>query len=174
MAGYVSAVLAIVRAELCGQETGSFCDFFKVTSCNFTPFYFFASTKHCFFEMCLVRSTVAKLCPNIHFDALDFSEYRCEEVIGFFWRSVYFPLTPALVYSGLVLDGSTQSNQVVMICQQGYYTQGDDKVWTGVWIQIVTNITEIYFTDVNKYFLKHMLQIDTWIHSCKLTTLVKW
>ena len=85
--------------------------FLTVTSCNFTPFYFFASTKHCFFEMCLVRSTVAKLCPNIKFDALDFSEYRCEEVIGFFWRSVYFPLTPALVYSGLVLDGSTQSNK---------------------------------------------------------------
>ena len=25
----------------------------------------------------------------IHFDALDFSERRSEEVISFFWRSVY-------------------------------------------------------------------------------------
>ena len=25
----------------------------------------------------------------IHYDAVDFSERRSEEVIGFFWRSVY-------------------------------------------------------------------------------------
>ena len=28
----------------------------------------------------------------IHFDALDFSECRSEEVISFFWRSVYIQL----------------------------------------------------------------------------------
>ena len=50
----------------------------------------FYSTKRLFFEMCLVRSTIAKLCRNmIHFDALGFSECRSEEVISFFWRSVY-------------------------------------------------------------------------------------
>ena len=33
----------------------------------------------------------AYLCPNIiNFDAVDFSERRPEEVISFFWRSVYF------------------------------------------------------------------------------------
>ena len=26
----------------------------------------------------------------IHFDALDFSEWHSEEVMSFFWRSVYF------------------------------------------------------------------------------------
>ena len=39
--------------------------------------------------MCLMRITIANLCPNmIHIDALDFSEGRSEEVITFFWRSV--------------------------------------------------------------------------------------
>ena len=28
----------------------------------------------------------------INFDAVDFSEHRSEEVISFFWRSVYIPL----------------------------------------------------------------------------------
>ena len=29
------------------------------------------------------------MCPNINFDSVDFSERRPEEVISFFWRSVY-------------------------------------------------------------------------------------
>ena len=90
MPGYETAVLAFVRAELRGWETSSFCDFWKVTSCDFTPFYsFFNQPNICFLEMCLVRSIIAKLCPNmIHFDALEFSECRSEKVIGFFWHSV--------------------------------------------------------------------------------------
>ena len=37
------------------------------------------------FLMCLLRSTVGNLCPNmIHVDALDFSEHRSEEVKSFF------------------------------------------------------------------------------------------
>ena len=40
--------------------------------------------------MCLLRRTSANLCSNmIHFDAVDFSECHSEEVISFFWRSVY-------------------------------------------------------------------------------------
>ena len=40
--------------------------------------------------MCLIRITIANLCPNmIHLDALDFSKCRSAEVICFFWRSVY-------------------------------------------------------------------------------------
>ena len=41
MAGYVTAVLAFVRAELRGRETNSFCDFKKwplVIIPHFTPF----------------------------------------------------------------------------------------------------------------------------------------
>ena len=39
--------------------------------------------------MCLVRSSIAKLCPNmIHFDALDFSECRSEEVMFLLMLSV--------------------------------------------------------------------------------------
>ena len=63
---------------------------FKITSCNFTLFYsYFYSIKCLFLEMCLVRRTIAYLCPiMIHFNALDFNECRSEEVISLFWRSV--------------------------------------------------------------------------------------
>ena len=92
MAGCVTAVLAFVRAALRGRKTSSSVIFWKVTSCDFTPFYSVLTQPNvcCCFYMCLVK-TIAKLCPNmIHFDALDFSECRSEEVISFFWRSVYF------------------------------------------------------------------------------------
>ena len=40
--------------------------------------------------MCVIRRIIAYLCLNmINFDAVDFSERRSEEVISFFWRSVY-------------------------------------------------------------------------------------
>ena len=40
--------------------------------------------------MCLVRSIFANLCPiMMHLKALDFNVCRFEEVISFFWRSVY-------------------------------------------------------------------------------------
>ena len=47
-----------------------------------------------FFRLFLLRSIIAYLCPNIiNFDNVDFSERRPEEVISFFWRSVYDKLT---------------------------------------------------------------------------------
>ena len=46
--------------------------------------------KSCVFQIFLLRSIKAYLCPNIiDFDSVDFSEHRPEEVISFFWRSVY-------------------------------------------------------------------------------------
>ena len=40
--------------------------------------------------MCDIRRIIAYLCLNMsNFDAVDFSERRSEEVISFFWRSVY-------------------------------------------------------------------------------------
>ena len=38
-AGYVTAVLAIVCNELRAREASSFCDFWKITSCDFTLFH---------------------------------------------------------------------------------------------------------------------------------------
>ena len=88
---------------LCNRHTG-FCPhqtlcpggeqfmWFQKTSCIFTFFTQakFASSFFIFFYMQLVRSTIANLCSIMsHFDALDFSECRSEEVISFFWRSVY-------------------------------------------------------------------------------------
>ena len=49
--------------------------------------------KSCVFQIFLLRNIKAYLCPNIiYFDAVDFSERRPEEVISFFWRSVYYQL----------------------------------------------------------------------------------
>ena len=61
--------------------------------------------------MCLLTINLPNLCPNMnHFDAVDFSECHCEEVISFFWRSVYITSTckrialPWLLQHGFTLD----------------------------------------------------------------------
>ena len=57
----------------------------------FVIFLFFETRKSCVFQIFLLRSNKAYLCPStIYFDSVDFSECRPEEVISFFWRSVYF------------------------------------------------------------------------------------
>ena len=53
-------------------------------------FSFLMREKSCVFQIFLLRSIIAYLCPNIiKFDSVDFSGRRPEEVISFFWRSVY-------------------------------------------------------------------------------------
>ena len=53
----------------------------------------FDARKSCVCQIFLLRSIKAYLCPNIiNFGSVDFSERRLEEVISFFWRSVYFDL----------------------------------------------------------------------------------
>ena len=86
MAGYVSAALAFVRAEVCAWEVSSFCDILINDLFQFhCSVHLFGSSKRLFFEMCLVRDTIAKLCPNmIHFDDLEFSKCCSEKVISFF------------------------------------------------------------------------------------------
>ena len=50
----------------------------------------FAARKSCVFQIFLLRSIKAYLCANIiNFDSVDFSGHHPEEVISFFWRSVY-------------------------------------------------------------------------------------
>ena len=57
----------------------------KLTSFDFTLFYSLFDNQTFVFEMCLLRSTLANLCPiMIHFNALDVNVCR-----SFFWRSVY-------------------------------------------------------------------------------------
>ena len=54
-------------------------------------FLLFDARKKNFLQIFLLRSIKAYLCSNIiDFDSVDFSEHRPEEVISFFWRSVYF------------------------------------------------------------------------------------
>ena len=50
-AGFVTAALAIVRTELCARESSSFCDFWKITFCDFTLFHSLL-TKAIFFFLC--------------------------------------------------------------------------------------------------------------------------
>ena len=61
------------------------------------PYFLLFETRiSCVFLIFLLRSIKAYLCPNmINFDAVDFSECHPEEVISFFWRSVYdFKILP--------------------------------------------------------------------------------
>ena len=72
------------------RSVSSFCDFRKMTFRDQTVFSHFEARISCVFLIFLLRSIKAYLCPNmIKFDAVDFSEHRPEEVISFFWRSVY-------------------------------------------------------------------------------------
>ena len=65
--------------------------FLKIDLLRFHRIYLlFAWSKLLFFEMCLLRINLPNLCPKMnHFDGVDFSECHSEEVISFFWRSVY-------------------------------------------------------------------------------------
>ena len=73
------------------RSVSSFCDFLKNYLSWFNHiFLLFEARKSCVFLIFLLRSIKAYLCPNmINFDSVDFSERRPEEVISFFWRSVY-------------------------------------------------------------------------------------
>ena len=65
--------------------------FLKTDLLRFHPIYLLLDwIKLLFFYMCLLRINLPNICPNMnHFDAVDFSECHSEEVISFFWRSVY-------------------------------------------------------------------------------------
>ena len=52
VAGYVTAVLAFLCYELPAREVSSFCDFLKMTSCDFTTFFSFLTQVHlCFLDV---------------------------------------------------------------------------------------------------------------------------
>ena len=48
-AGHVTAALAIVHTELRAREASGFCDFWKMTSCEFTLIYSFLTQANIFF-----------------------------------------------------------------------------------------------------------------------------
>ena len=66
--------------------------FLKIDLLRFHRIYLlFDWSKLLFFWMCLLRIKLPYLCLNMnHFDGVDFSECHSEEVVSFFWRSVYF------------------------------------------------------------------------------------
>ena len=93
----------------------------------------FDSIKHLIFEIRLARSTIANVCPiMIHFNALDFNECRSEEVISFFWRSVYHHNHPdvnkpllvlgyksmKIFYSLFSLEGSYVTDLICVNCDK--------------------------------------------------------
>ena len=72
------------------RSVSSFCDFRKMTFRDLTAFSPYWRKKILCFSDILIKEFKAYLCPNItDFDSVDFSECRPEEVISFFWRSVY-------------------------------------------------------------------------------------
>ena len=70
------------------RSVSSFCDFQKIPSGFHRIFLIFDTRKSCFFQIFLLRSIKAYLCPNINFDSVDFSERRSEEVIFLLTLSV--------------------------------------------------------------------------------------
>ena len=91
MVGYVNAIPAFVCFELPAGEASRVCDFWKFTSCDFIAFISsLIEVNFGVFLMFLLRINIPILCQNmIHIDALEFGEWHPEEVISFFWRSVY-------------------------------------------------------------------------------------
>ena len=72
------------------SSVSSFCDFRKWPFVIKPYFLLFEARISCVFLIFLLRSIKAYLYPNIiNFDAVDFSECCPDEVISFFWRSVY-------------------------------------------------------------------------------------
>ena len=91
MAGYLTTVPAFVCIELPAREASSFCDFFKLTLCNFTTYFSFLTDVILYF----VRCALANLCPSmIHF-------YLVDLVSVANWRSDKFLLTLSVVFSGI-------------------------------------------------------------------------
>ena len=84
--------LRIRRTGYCLLRTSSprgkqFLWFLNIDLLRFHRIYLLSDWSN-FFFMCLLRINLLNLCPN-NFDAVDFSECHSEEVISFFWRSVY-------------------------------------------------------------------------------------
>ena len=83
-------------------SASSFCDLLQndpLQFHSFSPGIDKSNPLDCFNQMCFIRRTIAYLCPNmINFDVVDFSEHRSEEVISFFWCSVYISPSCILMY----------------------------------------------------------------------------
>ena len=86
----------LCRAPWPGDE--QFLWFLKSDLLRFHPIFSFLTQPNICFLRC------AKLCPNmIHFDALDFSECCSEEVISFFWCSMYLKANTDTTQGGITL-----------------------------------------------------------------------
>ena len=80
-----------ITSKFHAQEASSSWDFWKITSCDFTLIFysFLTQSNICFLKMCLIRSTIANLCPiMVHSNTLDFNECRSEEVMFLLTLSV--------------------------------------------------------------------------------------
>ena len=99
------------RACFCLLRTPSprgeqFLWFLKIALLRFQCIYLlFAWSNFLFFYMCLLRTNLPYLCPNmIHVDALDFSECHSEEVISFFY-TILGPSAITLLSRNFAISG---------------------------------------------------------------------
>ena len=102
-------------------------------------FLLFEARISCVFLIFLSRSIKAYLCPSmINFDAVDFSERRPEEVISFFWRSVYYSLVPkyfiSLCSKGISLQSIRWQQNINMpnIYYRMILSSFREKVWRDI------------------------------------------
>ena len=113
MASYVNTVRAIVCSELPageGRRGKQFLRFLKTYLLRVIAFISSVIELNLCFYMCLLRINLPNLCPNMnHFDAVDFSECHSEEVISFFWRSVYIKWKHMLTISREYLKNNTNN-----------------------------------------------------------------
>ena len=89
MVGYVTAALAFVCVKLRAQES-SFCDFRKITSCDFAAFYSFSTQGNSCFLRCAWYGVLQLICAQLWviLVLLIFRECCSEVLISFFWCSV--------------------------------------------------------------------------------------
>ena len=90
MTAYVTAPPAFVHGKLHALEESRLCNFFLMSSYNFTAFFsILTRANFCVFR-CAWYWVLKLICVQYDFNAVDCSERRSEEVIhiSFFWHSV--------------------------------------------------------------------------------------
>ena len=105
------ACLRVAHPELARWAVSAI--FEKWPSVIFNHIFLLLDTrKSCVFQIFLIRSIKAYLCPTIiDIDCVDFSEGCPEEVISFFWRSVY-----VLLFKCILLIPTKKCTEITIFC----------------------------------------------------------
>ena len=133
-------------------------------------FLLFDTRKSCVFQIFLLTSIKAYLCPNIiNFDSVDFSERRPEEVISFFWRSVYHQSN---ILSTLVYSIFFSSSSIIHHLIQGPITwQSWRNALSFQELILPCNQENVKFNDSIQLFTIHQIKGGSGVNSIRLAPL---